>query len=241
MSPSTKYQLHYFGHHGVAMTIRALLCLGGADWAPKIEIFEGWAAVKHSSSPFGTLPILNVFKESGEVLEIPESLAIERYLAKTFGMVGSTEAEQIQVDVALSLHTSLSVFWIHRVLRAAAEVTPKGHVELKASKLPTWIANCEKVLMKNGSNGHFVGDKFTYADVYASTLMDTILAAEGVEDVLNEKTAPNLFAVKRKVDSHPTYLAFRKSDEFSEMSRLLEAYASRKHFPFDMKKSHVVG
>ncbi|KAF9160579.1 hypothetical protein DFQ27_006535 [Actinomortierella ambigua] len=235
MSP--KYQIHYFGVHGVVAVSRAMLCIAGADWSQRSETFDSWPAVK-ASTPFGTLPIMNVTSESGEVTVIPESMAIERYLAKKFDMVGSTEAEQIQVDVALSLNNSLSTYWIQRVMYAAPEATAKAFDELKTSKLPTWIASCEKVLAKNGSNGHFVGDKITVADISASALMDALLPAEGVDAVLNEKTAPNLFAVKRKVDGHPKYLAYRKSDEFAQMSEVQSKFVTK--FGFDMKKIHVV-
>ncbi|KAG0222658.1 hypothetical protein BGW41_005880 [Actinomortierella wolfii] len=235
---SAKYQLHYFGVHGLAMPIRALLSVGGADWSTKFETFESWANVK-STTPFGTLPVLTVTKESGETLSIPESGAIERYLAKTFGMAGSTEAEEIQVNVVLNLNSFLTLYFLLKVLGSEGEEMKKSFETFKTTRLPNWIAASEKALKNNGSNGHYVGDKITHADISTSTIMDLLLPADGVDAILNEKTAPNMFACKRKVDSHPQYLAYRKSEEFAKLSEAFQGFVSKK-FPFDMSKAHIV-
>ncbi|KAF9977733.1 hypothetical protein BGZ73_005096 [Actinomortierella ambigua] len=236
MSPSYKYELHYFSLHGLCTTIRAMMCIGGADWSQKFETFDTWPAVK-ATTPFGTLPVLTVYNESGEVVnKVPESLAIERFLAKKFGFAGSNDDEEIKVTVIQSLNLSMMTSFF-QVLGAPAEQAGKLFEDLKATKIPTWIANCEKALARNGSNGHFVGDKITQADISTSAVMDGMLAA-GVE-ALNEKDAPNMFAMKRKVDSHPRYLAFRKSEEFAKLSAAQEGFMKAKVPSYDFSKAHI--
>ncbi|KAG0225522.1 hypothetical protein BGW42_004261, partial [Actinomortierella wolfii] len=79
----------------------------------------------------------------------------------------------------------------------------------------------------------------THADISTSAIMDLMLPADGVDAILNEKTAPNLFACKRKVDSHPQYQAYRKSEEFAKLSEVFQGFISKK-LPYDMSKAHIV-
>ncbi|KAG0254953.1 Glutathione S-transferase S1 [Actinomortierella ambigua] len=222
------------------MTIRAILCIGGANWTAKFVTADEWSKVK-PTTPFGTLPYLKVIdNKTGEVLVVSEISAIERYLAQKFELLGLTEAEKLQVNVLLSLHNSLNNFWIQCMLLGENAFAADNLVKLINTKVPAWIANCEKEQVKNGSIGHFVGQQITYADIAASTLMDALLSIGGMEAVLNEKTAPNLYAVKRKVDSHPRYLSFRKSEDFKKLSIGTEGFVSGKAFSYDTKKMHVV-
>ncbi|KAG0254515.1 hypothetical protein DFQ27_006805 [Actinomortierella ambigua] len=234
---ASKFQLHYFKAHGLGATARAMLTIAGADWEDKFQSWDDWIAVK-PTTPLGTLPVLTETTESGETIEVPEAAAINQYVASKFGLDGSTDIEKMRVNVVISVTYGLSSFWQHKVLQTSPEETPKYLEELKTTQVPQWIERTEKLLVKNGSNGHFVGDKITHADVVVSGILDHMLAVGGMDAVLNEKTAPNLFANKRKTDSHPRYHAFRKSDLFNEMSAGMEAFIVPK-FPFDMKKSHI--
>ncbi|KAG0240341.1 hypothetical protein BGW41_007054 [Actinomortierella wolfii] len=166
-------------------------------------------------------------------------MVIERYLANKFGMAGSTEMEKVRVDTAVSFYQGIGAYWQLKVLTSSLEEFPKYKEEFVINQVPKWVAVNEKLLIQNGSNGHVVGDKITYGDVCISAMMDYMLSIEGIEAVLNEKTAPNMFACKRKVDSHPRYLAFRRSELFSEMSAAVEKFVQPR-LGFDMKKCHIV-
>ncbi|KAG0224644.1 hypothetical protein BGW42_004968 [Actinomortierella wolfii] len=234
----SKYQLHYFKSHGLSIGIRALLIVGGADWSNKFQGPEDWPQVK-PTTPYGTLPLLIETTESGETITIPEVIAIEQYLANKFGMAGSTEMEKVRIDTAVSFQRGINAFWQLRVLYANPEELPKYMEEYFTNQVPKWVAANEKLLIQNGSNGHVVGNKITYGDVCISAMMDYMLSIEGIEAVLNEKTAPNMFACKRKVDSHPRYLAYRRSELFSELSAAVENYV-QPGLGMDMKKCHIV-
>ncbi|KAG0222659.1 hypothetical protein BGW41_005881 [Actinomortierella wolfii] len=212
----SKYQLHYFKSHGLSIGIRALLIIGGADWSNRFQGPEEWPQVK-PTTPYGTLPLLIETTESGETITIPEVIAIEQYLANKFGMAGSTAMEKVRIDTAVSFQRGINAFWQLKVLYADPEELPKYKEEYLTNQVPKWVAANEKLLIQNGSNGHVVGDKA----------------------VLNEKTAPNMFACKRKVDRHPQYLAYRRSELFSELNAAVENYV-QPGLDFDMKKCHIV-
>ncbi|KAG0254516.1 hypothetical protein DFQ27_006806 [Actinomortierella ambigua] len=234
---TSKFLIHYFKAHGLSNVTRAMLTIAGADWDHKYQSWDDWDVVK-PTTPLGTLPVLIETTESGKTIVIPEAAVMERYVASKFGLDGSTDIEKMQVNMVISVTHWLSSFWQHKIFRMTPEERPKYLEEYKTIQVPEWIERAEKLLVENGSNGHFVGDKITYADLTASGMMDYLLAVKGMDAVLNEKTAPNLFANKRKTDSHPRYHAFRKSDLFDELSAGMEIIVNPK-VPFDMKKSHI--
>lgn len=48
--------------------------------------------------PFQQVPVLDVIDDSGKITRIPQSHAIERYLAREFGLMGKNNLESARVD-----------------------------------------------------------------------------------------------------------------------------------------------
>ncbi|KAG0252648.1 Glutathione S-transferase S1 [Actinomortierella ambigua] len=235
----SKFSLWYFKLHGLAISTRALLAISGADWSDKYQNQgDEWAARK-DESPFGVLPVLYETTSDGQTtLQIAERDAIERYIAQKFGLSGDNAWEQVLVNEAVSLNQSLFNYWVYRILYSGPEEQAKALEDLKSKHLPLWVRNVESILIKNGKNGHFVGNHFTHADAHASAVVDIMLSIVGTESVLNEKTAPNLLAAHKKTVSHPGYAAYRKSDDWAFYINSMNKFLEPK-FAFDFNRAMV--
>lgn len=48
-------------------------------------------------SPFGVFPVLHIKTADGREIRLSESIVIEHYLAKQFGLLGENEWEELQI------------------------------------------------------------------------------------------------------------------------------------------------
>uniref|UniRef100_A0A915PCD4 Glutathione S-transferase 1 n=1 Tax=Setaria digitata TaxID=48799 RepID=A0A915PCD4_9BILA len=86
------YKLTYFNYRGRAEVIRLLFAQANVSYEDVRISRKEWPALK-SKTPFGHVPILEV---NGKVLA--ESHAIEKYLARKFGLLGADEWEAAKID-----------------------------------------------------------------------------------------------------------------------------------------------
>ncbi|KAF9911001.1 hypothetical protein BX616_010705 [Lobosporangium transversale] len=239
------YELHYFPIHALGATSRAILAISGASWSERIQSFETWKEDK-SLTMFGSLPILTVRDtrqdDSTEtILTIPEADVIERYLAKEFGLFGSTPEEELQIAIFLSQTTTIHNVWVFRVVPVSEPVRDQVMKAFLEISLKNWIWNCEKYLASNGSNGHFVRDKFSLADIKTAVLLDMFMAVDTESEYLSAEKSPGLWKVKELVDTHPRYAAYRKSEAFKRQDELTRTKVVPNIARFDMTRAHVFG
>nr|QCX41803.1 glutathione S-transferase [Pagiophloeus tsushimanus] len=87
-----KYKLTYFNVTGRAEPIRYLFAYAGQEYEDHRIGHEAWPQFK-SETPFGKLPILEI-----DGKRVSQSVAIARYLAKQFGLLGKNDWEALQAD-----------------------------------------------------------------------------------------------------------------------------------------------
>ncbi|KAF9904653.1 hypothetical protein EC991_002527 [Linnemannia zychae] len=233
-----KFVFSYFSIHGQALTTRALLCTAGVHWKDNMIPLETWSMDYKVKFPYGTIPVLHEEFPNGQVLEIGEVAAIEKYIARKFHMVPESLWDQVRHNEALSLSESLFKMWI---IRASPHMDHNAHVGvlelLKTHKLPEYIQVMEKLLIKNGDNGHLVGSRFTHADVFTSVVLDCMISMRPLQSVLNKATAPRLFKLKSLVDAHPKYAAYRKSEDYTVASEAMDKRFSQGVFDIDFTRT----
>ncbi|KAG0213075.1 hypothetical protein BGX28_005096 [Mortierella sp. GBA30] len=218
-STESTYKFLYFGLHGRGELTRTLLSFGGAQFE---ELALDWPAMK-KDTPFGVLPVLYETTSDGTVLELSESQAIERYLAKKFDLLGSNSWEAHLVD---RYYTSLETLSINffKVMFAPAESRQAEAETFYKDHLPRWIAAHEIHLAKNGSNGHYVGEKLSLADFKVALMIDRIqfLVPKGleskVEQLFSAEATPGLWKVKETVNAHPKIAAWKKSERHDQIN-----------------------
>ncbi|KAF9585362.1 hypothetical protein BGW38_002724 [Lunasporangiospora selenospora] len=100
------------------------------------------------------------------------------------------------------------------------EVTPVLYVHAKdgsETKVPKWIRIHEEHLRANGSNGHYVGDQVSLADLRSADMVDMILRFPMAGETISQETAPGLLKVKAAVDTHPAIVQWRDSELFKSL------------------------
>ncbi|KAG0359974.1 glutathione S-transferase [Gamsiella multidivaricata] len=216
-SSDSTFKVLYFGLHGRGELIRALLAFAGAKWE---ELTADWPAQK-SHTPFGVLPVVYETTSDGTVLELAESQAIERYLSNKFHLYGKNEYEHHKVE---QYFTSIDTVWLAfrpKVIDAAPENRVEEANKFYDETISKIAAIHEEHLKKNGSNGHYVGDSFTLADLKTAVFVDRILLlrpAGAKEAPFSAEKTPNIWKVYETVNSHPSYAAWKESQRYQELS-----------------------
>lgn len=172
MSNDSELTLVYFNARGLAETSRILLALAQVDYTDKRYPIEIIDPVKHIyvreefdqdkkagvfDKSMGKLPILRVTEEYA-VTEIPQSKAIERYISKRYGLMGSNLLEEAKID---------AVCECIRDIKDRYQKVRSGTDEEKANYfnnvLPTELSDLAKVL--DTDTKFAIGNKLSLADV----------------------------------------------------------------------------
>ncbi|XP_067008870.2 glutathione S-transferase-like [Anabrus simplex] len=193
-----KYKLTYFDFRGLGEPIRYLLSYGGADFEDNRIKMEDWPKFK-SSTPYGKMPLLEV-----DGKEVYQSLAICRYLAKQFKLIGSNDWEALQIDCTVDTITDLRLAISGAYYYEENEEAKAKKIQiLQKETLPMYLSKLDKQVKDNG--GHFVGGKLTWADLYFASVNDTwgvVLGKLPTDDY------PNLKVVYDKVNALPAIKAW---------------------------------
>ncbi|MRG96164.1 glutathione S-transferase family protein [Polyangium spumosum] len=198
---STSYELLYFPLRGRAEPIRLTFAL--ANVAFTNTGVTNWPDLK-PKTPLGQLPVLVERSESGE-RQIPQSMAIIRHLARSFGLDGKDEVEKTKADVAAETIND----WRSRfapVVFAAFMNTEQAVIDKYWSDLPGMLRTVEGLL---GDTKWFGGgDAPTFADVLAFDTLDSHvgLKADCLADFPKLRALADRF---RALPSVASYLAKR--------------------------------
>jgi len=175
-------ELKYFGARGAAETARIILALANKEYKDtRFEITPGtmsapeFLAAKESGDldmNLGRAPLLLV---DGKPLG--QSKAIERYLAKTFGLMGESDFEAAQIDCIAEHCRDVKDAQMKKGFSAFnreknEEEKAKARKEWFEIDMPTMLDKIEKsIKMTSAKEGYAVGDKNSYADVAIFSLL----------------------------------------------------------------------
>jgi len=176
VSPDGKFKVTYFAAYGRVETARILLALSGQefeDFRYPISFgtpgdfstihrpeFDADQAAGKFDYGMNMIPVI----ESGD-FRLAQSKAIERYLAKKFGMMGGTLEEEAWVD-AINEHVGDI---------SAAFMKKDSEEQWFKESLPTYMRKLEAALP--GTQGYAVGDKISLADVAIFRLLNDVQPA----------------------------------------------------------------
>jgi hypothetical protein len=111
-------------------------------------------------TPFGLMPILyETHPTSGQTLEIPESEAIERHLARKFGFWGKDAWEEIAIHVFYCSSKSVLSWYVNKVLLAFPDTKARELTKFVEKEIPAWISQHEKWLDRSQTPGFYVGNQ----------------------------------------------------------------------------------
>nr|AYN44502.1 glutathione S-transferase S7 [Brachionus rotundiformis] len=183
------YKFTYFDARLRGEFIRFILSYSGIEFEDNRVKPEDWPALK-PQTPFGQVPVLEI-KRGSEVIEIAQSQAIARYLARKSGLNGMNSIETALIDMYGAQMGDLfdalgNAFNSNQTENFYKQVWPRN------------FQFFEDRLAKNG-NGFLVGRRLSWADIYLSQFTDFL--GDGREEML--KQFPLIKALDEKVRSIP--------------------------------------
>ncbi|KAG0023821.1 hypothetical protein BGZ80_007843 [Entomortierella chlamydospora] len=186
------HNIVYFPFHGLAGCIRTILILSDEP---------------HKFTNLGF-----------PVLELAEISAIEHFLAKRGNLLGKDYWEENLIKMYLSSTHALFTFLVHNVVQSPKEDRPAFLERFKKSNLPEWIKFHEKHLKENGSNGHYVGDQLSIADIKTASVIDHLINLCGEDVHISEELTPAIMAVKNNLEKNPKYAEWRASEQYQKFT-----------------------
>jgi len=163
------YKLRYFNIRGRGEQIRLLLAEIGVKWEDTPEgNYKG-------DTTFGQLPVLYATHADGFTEEIPQSMAILRYMSRLYGYYGSNEAERTKVDyLSDGINDWRTTFCV------AGGYPNYGRNQDENAKylntlMPTHAAIYERIL-SHSSSGFLVGHRMSFVDVQLLALLHQHIA-----------------------------------------------------------------
>jgi len=154
MGPAVKFT--YFDLLGKGELIRLLLTKGGVDFEDDRVSFADWGNIKPTTT-FGQLPMM-----TWDGLEMAQSHAIVRYVAKKVGLAGKTDEDFLQADMILE-HTNDIWKDMPGLRFAAPDVKQAKAEEFLKNTWPKFMDAAEKMLKMRGGEW-YAGNQLTFAD-----------------------------------------------------------------------------
>eukprot|EP00979_Chaetoceros_neogracilis_P010731 scaffold2576_cov265-Chaetoceros_neogracile.AAC.6 len=175
-------ELKYFGARGAAETARIILALAGEEFKDtRFEITPGsmsapdFLAAKESGDldiNLGRAPLLLV-----DGKPIGQSKAIERYLAKQFGLMGTSDIESAQIDCIAEHCRDVNDSKMKKGFSAfsrgkSEEEKLEARKEWFESDMPQMLEKIEKAIkITSQKDGYALGENNSYADVAIFSLL----------------------------------------------------------------------
>ncbi len=157
----------------------------------RISHGEEWLKLK-PNMPYGTIPVLEV-----DGKQLAGSGSIQRYLAEKFGLAGSNDFENAQVNSIVDVGNDFG----HKFAEVLFEKDESRKSELikklEDEVMPKYLGIFEQILTKNASpDGWLFGSMVTYADLGFYHLMCWL--KEGYSSLLDKYPAikKNMAAVE---------------------------------------------
>jgi glutathione S-transferase len=215
LAKPVSYKFIYFNLHGKGHATRNILTLVDAKWEDFAP--EKWPELK-PNAPFGVLPILFETNELGGTLEIAETFMVERHLAKKHDLLGSNEWETHLIE-ALHANTDDVSNSFTKVITTPDQDRHELANKYYGSSLKNWIIAHERYLAQNGSNGHYVGDKFSLADIKTATFLERLLLNFRLGQIpISAEETPNIWKLWTTYQAHPIIAKWQKSERFEELN-----------------------
>jgi len=161
----SKAKLAYFDGRARVEPIRVILEELAIPYEDLKVSFETWVKMKNDT-PFGALPSYR----DGD-LEIFQSHAIIRHLARVHDLYGSTEAERVRCDVIEEAFSDLNELVGKAPWRTNFE---RERADYVTNELGPALERLERFLGSNPNPGGFwVGSSLTFVDLIAYAILDS--------------------------------------------------------------------
>eukprot|EP00922_Rhytidocystis_sp_ex-Travisia-forbesii_P007273 GHVS01010582.1.p1 GENE.GHVS01010582.1~~GHVS01010582.1.p1 ORF type:complete len:227 (+),score=34.76 GHVS01010582.1:150-830(+) len=214
---SSLHRLTYFNVKNVAEPIRLTFFIGGIDFEDIRLSWDEWSALK-PKAPFGQLPVLQL-PNSDEM--ISQSIGILVYAGMKTGLYPTDPMKAMKCSEVICVLDEIKGYVGKSVHEKTPEIKKAMRVKLATETLPFYLGSINKLAKKNGSNGHFVGNELTVADLNAYVLLSWINSGilDDIPTNLMDNT-PDLTKVVRQTGLNPKVIEWNaKTRRGSTVSR----------------------
>jgi len=191
-----QYKLTYFNARGAAETIRYIFALAGVDYDDVRIEKDQWPSLKPTTK-WGQVPFIEV-----NGVQMAQSVAIGRYLARKYKLVGESSMEEFQCDEIIDAFGDLKPHMRPIFMEQDEEKKKVMKAEVISTHVKPFLAKLNVLKEKNGGSW-MVGRNVSWADVHTCHNLDYLSMWD--PNVLNEY--PALKALK---DSFFTLPAIQK-------------------------------
>ncbi|KAF9562233.1 hypothetical protein BGW38_008993, partial [Lunasporangiospora selenospora] len=179
--------------------------------------------VDRGTTPFFCLPVLTVHTEDGRDITLSEAQVVDNFLAKKYDLLGDNEYESNLINMFYSSSATVqNQFAVTVTWNFAGPEAKKQSLDMFLNRtLSAWIESHERHLIDNGSNGHYVGDRLSLADIRTAYAIEHFLVQPESEVILKKiKESAVLYKVYETVAKNPKIAAWRESDEFKKLGEM---------------------
>nr|P27010.1 RecName: Full=S-crystallin 2; AltName: Full=OL2 [Enteroctopus dofleini]AAA29387.1 S2-crystallin [Enteroctopus dofleini] len=212
------YTLNYFNHRGRAEICRMLFAAAGVQYNDRrIETSE-WSNMR-SKMPCSMMPMLDIDNRH----QIPQTMAIARYLAREFGFHGKNNMEMARVEYISDCFYDIldDYLRMYQDDNCRMMFQRSGDRNGSSEKRTRYQETLRRILpfmertleMYKSGGQFFMGDQMTMADMMCYCALENPIMEES--SLLN--SYPKLQALRTRVMSHlkmSPYLKKRSSTEF---------------------------
>jgi len=193
------YKLIYFDYQGFAEPIRLVLTHLGIPFEDVRHKYEsGWQ--KKISTPFGMLPILEV-----DGKELPESMAILRYIGEQHGLLAANPWDRAMGDAMATSWTDM-----HPLFAACDFSTRRWDVDKVVKLIEEMVKPRLKFFddhLSKSKSGYLTGDKITWADFHVYTFLELLKRIFRVPI----DAFPNVFNFYKKINDLPSVKSWHQN------------------------------
>ncbi|GAB1598750.1 S-crystallin 3 [Argonauta hians] len=212
------YTLHYFNHRGRAELCRMLFAAAGVQYNDRRIESSEWNNMR-SKMPCNMMPMLELDNRT----QIPQSMAMARYLAREFGFHGRNNIDMARVEYITDCLYDIMDDYMRMYQDGNYRMTFQRNRDMNTSseKRMRFRETCNRILpflertldMHGGGRQFFMGDQMTMADMMCYCALENPI----MEEPSMMSSYPKLTALRNRVMSHPKlshYLQRRSRTEF---------------------------
>ncbi|KAK2716000.1 glutathione S-transferase 1-like [Artemia franciscana] len=199
----THYKLIYFNAKGRAELIRLIFAYADVNYDDVRIPRDQWTDMK-PKMPFGQLPILEI-----DGKQLPQTMAIARYLAREFKLAGKDELESAFADAYIDVVNDITYALVPMFREENDEKKREIGAAVFNKTIVPYLEKVEKHLKESGT-GYIVGDSITWADLAYFQLLDLLWQRFGrahLDSFPNlmklHETVINIPNIKKWIDTRP--------------------------------------